>query len=199
MEDTVKKEYQFKRGNLLLLPYDPRVGVYKEDALIDVYKRLKQEDLWDIVFHEDSGVTMLKFMNFFSDGRSLLQVLAISDGKNIVDIVGMAWISDITTCGGILTRGVGSFLFFKDYQKPHFTDLLGEMIIEYWFTQLGLDVVVGVTPLPNRAALIYAKRTGFKEVGRLPHYTTFKGEVVTGVVTSMTKQEYLELSVAGGN
>lgn len=198
MEDPVKKEYQFQRGNLLLLPYDSRVGVYNEDALVGLYKRLKSEDLWDIVFHEDSGITLLKFMNFFSEGKALLQVLAISDGKNIVDIAGMAWIGDITRCGGILTRGVGAFVFFKDYQKPMYTDQFGEMILDYWFGPLGLDVVVGVSPESNRAALIYAKRSGFKEVGRLPNYTTFKGEVVTGVVTSMTKQEYLQLIAPGG-
>jgi hypothetical protein len=195
--EAVKKEFEFKRGNLMLLPYDPRVaGPVQEEALIDLYKRLKAEDLWDVVFHEDSGVTMLKFMNFFSQGQALLQVLALTDAKGTIIPVGVSWLSDITTCAGILTRGVGSFLFFKDYQKPMYTDQFSEMILEYWFECLGLDVILGVTPEPNRAALIYVKRAGLKEVGRLPNYTTFKGQVVTGIVTSLTKQEFRQ--AAGG-
>ena len=194
--EAVKKEYKFKRGNLMLLPYVPGIGALDEQTLIDLYNRLKSEGLWDIVFHEDAGVSLLKFMSFFSDGKSLLQVLALVDGDRIVDIVGMSWLADITNCGGILTRGVGSFMFFKDYQKPSYSDQFADMILEYWFEQLGMDVVLGVTPEPNRAALFYIKRTGFKEVGRLPKYTTYAGEVVTGVLTSMTKEEYRQL--AGG-
>lgn len=197
MDSAVEREYQFQRGNLLLMPYDPRVqGPINEETLISIYKRLKAEDLWDLVFHEDSGVTVLKFMNFFSSGSALLQVLAITNGEGYIEPVGMSWISDITTCSGILTRGVGSFLFFREFQKPMYTDQFSEMILEYWFECLGLDVILGVTPEPNRAALIYVKRAGFREVGRLPSYTTFNNEVVTGVVTSMTKQEYRQL--AGG-
>jgi RimJ/RimL family protein N-acetyltransferase len=194
MNEAVKKEFEFKRGNLLLAPYDATTGLVREEALISLYKRLKAEELWDIVFHEDSGLTLLKFMNFFSTGNALLQVLTLVDDNGIiVDAVGMSWVADIIVCGNILTKGVGSFLFFKDYQKPMYTDQFSEMILEYWFDVLGLNLVVGVTPEPNRAALIYVKRAGFKEAGRIPGYTTFKGEVVTGVITSMTKQDYRAL------
>jgi hypothetical protein len=194
MESTVKKEYQCRRGHLLLMPYDCRVaGPLREEALIDLYKRLKAEDLWDIVFHEDAGVTLLKFMNFFSNGNALLQILTIVNDQDFIEPIGMSWVADITTCAGILTRGVGSFLFFKNYQKPMYTDQFSEMILEYWFEVLGLDVILGVTPEPNRAALIYVKRAGLKEIGRLPNYTTFRGEVVTGIVSSLTKQEYRQL------
>jgi RimJ/RimL family protein N-acetyltransferase len=197
MVEEAVKEYQFQRGNLLLMPYDPRVpGLFNEEALIAIYKRLKAEDLWDIVFHEDAGVTLLKFMNFFCEGRALLQILAITDAKGYIEPIGVSWVGDITTCAGILTRGIGSFLFFKEYQKPMYTDQFSEMILDYWFNALKLDIIVGVTPEPNRAALIYVKRAGFKECGRIPKYTTFKGEAVTGIITSMTKEDYSQL--AGG-
>lgn len=190
MNEAVK-EYKFQRGNLMLLPYDPRVGVITEDVLIGLYKRLKEEGLWEIVFHEDTGVTLLKFMNFFSSGSALLQILAISDGSTIVDFAGMSWIADINVCSGVLTRGVGSFVFFKEYQKPHFTDQFGEMILEYWICHLKINTILGVTPEGNRAAISYVKRLGLKEVGRLPEYTTFMGSAVDGVVTAMTQGEFL--------
>ena len=193
MDEAVKekKEFQLQRGNLLLMPYDARVGNIKEEVLVGLYHRLHDENLWPIVFHEDGGCTLLSFMNFFSSGKALLQIMAmVNNDGSIVDIVGMAWLGDIVVCGGILTKGTGSFVFFQDFQRPAYTDQFGEILIEYWFEVLGLDVIFGVTPEPNRTALIYVKRAGFKEVARIPNYTTFKGEVVTGVVTSLTKKEY---------
>jgi RimJ/RimL family protein N-acetyltransferase len=189
-EEAVKKEFEWKRGNLLLMPYVPRVGNVPEETLVILYKRLKDEGLWDIVFHEDSKLTLTGFMNFFGSGQALLQVLCITNDKGYIEPVGMAWVAEIVLCGDILTKGIGSFLFFKDFQKPMYTDQFSEMILDYWFDYLNIDVIFGVTPEPNRAALIYVKRAGFKEVGRIPNYTTFDKQVVTGVITSMTKQEH---------
>jgi RimJ/RimL family protein N-acetyltransferase len=129
-------------------------------------------------------------MKFFSEGSALLQVLAVTNDKGFIEPAGMAWIAEVSVCSGILIRGVGSFCFFKDYQKPMYTDQFAEMILEYWFEALSLDIVVGSTPEPNRAAVIYAKRAGFKEIGRIPNYTTFKGQVVPAVITAMTKEEF---------
>ena len=192
MSEAVK-EFQFRRGNLALMPYVVGAGAFNEEALIVLYKRLKDEDLWDTVFHEDTGVSLLKFMNFFSGGQCLLQFLAIVNDDRVVDIAGMSWIADITICSGVLTRGVGSFGFFKDYQKPMYTDQFSEMILDYWFNALNLDTIVGVTPEPNRAASIFVKRAGFREVGRMPNYTTYKGQVANGIIHSLTKEEYRQM------
>jgi RimJ/RimL family protein N-acetyltransferase len=195
--ETELKDYKFRRGNLLLLPYMPRGGVFAEKTLIDLHARLHDEGLWPIVFHEDTGISLLQFMNFFSDGKCLLQILAtMDDNDHLVDIAGMAWIADVCTCAGILTRGVGSFAYFKGYQTPAFSSQFGEMILDYWFNQLKLDTIVGVTPEPNRAALVYVKRLGFKEFGSLPKYTTYEGKVADGVVTSMSKEDWLKISGA---
>lgn len=196
MSEAVKKEYEFVRGNLMLMPYSATAGVLNEEALITLYNKLRSEGLWDIVFHEDTGVNLIKFLNFFSGGQALLQVLAITDNKGSFQPAGMAWVADVCVCGGVLNRATGSFLFFKEFQRPMYTDQFAEMIMEYWYEQLGLDIVVGVTPEPNRPALLYVKRAGFKEVGRIPNYTTLNGKVVTGIITSMTKEEYRQL--AGG-
>jgi RimJ/RimL family protein N-acetyltransferase len=193
MESAVK-EFEYSRGNLLLTAYSPKVGLLQEDALIHLYKRLKEEGLWDIVFHESHDLSMLEFMNYFSKPTCLLQILCIVKDGVIVDFAGMAWVSEISTCAGAMTRALGSFLFFKLYQKPMYTDQFAEIILGYWFEKLGLDVIVGVTPEPNRAALVYVKRAGFTEVGRIPGYTTFNGEAVSAVITAMTKQQYKALS-----
>jgi len=194
--NAVEKDYQFVRGNLMLTPYIAKGGYFKEEALFILYNRLISEGLWSIVFHENSAMTLLEFMEFFSHGNCYLQILSIVDGDTVVDFAGMAWLTDIAVCQDTLTRASGSFLFFKDYQKPMYSDLFAEMILEYWFEQAGIDTLIGLTPEPNRAALLFIRRVGFKEVARIPNYTTFNNEVVTGVTTMMTKDEYRQL--AGG-
>ena len=194
MGDEIKQEYKYQKGNLLLVPYSVEAKNLPEDVLLQLYNKLKSEDLWDIVFHEATDFTLLKFMNFFSGGGGLLQILVVTDGKGFYDSAGMAWIGDLALCAGKLTRGTGSFVFFKDYQRPAYTDTFCDIILDFWYNNLGLDIILGVTPEPNRPALLYIKRSGFKELARIPNYTTYAGEVVAGVVTSMTKAEYKALS-----
>ena len=194
MTEEVKQEYKYQKGNLLLVPYSAAARNLPEDELVQLYVKLKNEGLWDIVFHEATDFTLLKFMNFFSSGAGLMQILVVTDGKGFYDSAGMAWIGDLALCSGKLTRGTGSFVFFKDFQRPHYTDEFCDLLLSYWFEELGLDIILGVTPEPNRPALLYIKRSGFKELARIPNYTTYAGEVVSGVVTSMTKAEYKALS-----
>ena len=194
-ENAVKKDYQFVRGNLMLSPY-VKGGLFKEEALYILYNRLRSEDLWSVVFHENTEMSLLEFMNFFSHGNCSLQILSIVNNDTVVDFAGMAWLTDMAVCQNVLTRASGSFGFFKEYQKPMYTDQFSDMILEFWFEQMKIDTLIGMTPEPNRSALLYIKRIGFKEVARLPQYTTYKNEVVTGVVTMMTKDDYQQL--AGG-
>lgn len=193
MTEAVQGEYKFQRGSLKLIPYDIKVANIPEEALLTLYNRLKEENLLSVVFHEGVDVSLLQFMNYFSGGRGLLQILAISDPAGAYYPAGMAWLSDIVVCSGVIMKGVGAFVFFKDYMKPVYTDPFSEIILDYWFNGLGMNIILGATPEPNRAALLYVKRSGFKEVARIPEYTTFKGEVVTGVITYMTKTDYQSL------
>lgn len=190
MEDTVKQEGQSQENNLVVLPYDPSAGVYTEDALVTLYNRLKIEGLYDIVFHENPNMSLLRFMNFFSDPSCLLQICSTTDGQKFVDTAGMSWVCELTSCDGVLNRAVGSFVFFKDYQKPIYTDPFGEEILKYWFEVLGIHTVVGVTPSRNLAARAYVRRLGFKEVGIAESYTSLGGKVDDGVMNIMTRDRF---------
>lgn len=193
MSDAVKKEFEYRRGNLMLFPYSPMPGPYGEEALIALYKRLKDEGLWEVVFHENTAMTLLEFMNFFSGPFNLLQILALVSGDSVLGMAGMAWLTDIQSCDGIMTRGVASIVYFKDYQKPMYTDQFADMILGYWFDVLGIDTVIGMTPESNRPTVMYSKRVGFKEIGRIPQYTTINKKVEAGVMLAMTKDDYRQM------
>lgn len=196
MDVAVAREFEFRRGDFVMMPYDPKKGIYNEESLVSFYNRLHAEELWDIVFHENPEMSLREFLNFFNVSINLLQVFSITEGDRFVDVAGLAWLTDLTTCQGVLTRALGSFVFFKKYQNPKFTDAFCKIVLGYWFNYLKIDTIVGLTPAMNRLALIYVKRSGFREVGRLPSYTTFGKKVMDGVITSMTREEYL--NIAGG-
>ena len=185
------EEFQCIQDGLAVFPYHPKAGAFKEDALIRLYERLKTEELFDIVFHENPGLTALEFLNFFNQPRNLLLIFGVVDGDQF-DTAGLAWLSDVTLCSDQLTRATGSFVYFKQYQRAPYTDAFGKRALEYWFKYLHINTLVGLTPESNRAALIYIKRLGLKECGRVPQFTTLFGKVTDAVVTVMTAVEYEE-------
>jgi RimJ/RimL family protein N-acetyltransferase len=195
-EDMIeRKEIKFnpQRGKFLIIPYLADGGTDQHEALISLYFRIQNEGLDKVVFHEIPDITLLEFMILMSGSKTFLMVLALMDGDKVADLCGMAWISDVQTIGsGVLNKGVGSFLFFKDYQTPAFTNQFRELIFDYWFEVLGIQTLVGLTPSLNRAALIFIKRMGLQEVARIPEYTVYDGTVCDGVVTWLSKQEYLK-------
>jgi hypothetical protein len=190
-------KYQFVRGHYGLFPYTAEAGAYPEDMLVSLWSRLKTEGLWDVVFHENPSMTLSGFMKFFAGSNNLLQICSIMRDEAPVDMAGMAWLADPEDCPGGLRKAYGSFLFFKDYQKPAFTDPFCKMILEFWYQVLGMTLVVGMTPSRNRPALIYVKRSGFKEVARLPGFTSFEGQIDDAVLTAMTRADYLSLNGGG--
>lgn len=188
--ETKTAEFEPRRGPYLMIPYLPQEGTSQHEALINLYFRLKQEGLDKVVFHENPDISLLEFMNFFSGPKCFLQVLAIVKDEKLVDICGMAWLSDMCPCGGKLTKAVGSFLFFNDYQKPAYTDPFRDIIFDYWFDVLKVDTLVGLTPSLNRAASIFVKRLGLKEICRIPQYTTYEGQRCDGIISWLSKEEY---------
>jgi len=199
MATAVAAEFNYRRGDIVMIPFNLTTGVFNEDSLIAFYDRLKQEDLWDIVFHENPGMSMREFLNFFSVPSNLLYVFTIAEGDEMVDVAGLAWLADIISCQGIWTRALGSFVFFRKYQSPQYTDECCKIILDFWFNFLGVNMIVGATPEENRLALLYIKRAGFREVARIPSYTTLRGKIMDGVITTMTKQQYLSTITVGGN
>jgi RimJ/RimL family protein N-acetyltransferase len=193
METTAVKDFEFVRGNLAALPYDPRTGVFTVETLIMLYKKLHSEDLWDTVFHENPDMSLFDYLVFFNSGKTLLAIFSIVNGDEIVEIAGMAWLADITTCKGDWTRALGSFVFFKDYQKPSYTDQFSEIVLDYWFNRLNVDLIIGETPEENIAAKLFVKRIGFTHVATIPKYTTIHGIVSNSTIVMMTKEEHRQL------
>jgi RimJ/RimL family protein N-acetyltransferase len=184
-------DFQYIRGDKMILPYLPSVLEFKEDTLVGIYNRLKEEDLYKVVFHGNPTMDLSQFISFFSSPNVALSFFCV-----IVDGVeypaGMCWLTDILTADGTIKTANGNFVFFKEYQKPSYTNEFGKIALDFWLNRLKLNVVVGMTPSDNRAALLYIKRLGFKEVGRIPNYAVLFGYVCDGVITYIDQKLYNE-------
>lgn len=184
-----KKDFQWNRPPYLLAPYVLNEGMITPDILVTIFNRLKSEDLFRIVFHDNPGMNLLDVMTFFSHPTVALQVMMITEGDKIKDMAGIAWLSGLEAYGD-RQRAVGSFCAFTDYQNSDMTDPMAKFVLEYWFKCLNLDIVVGMTPATNVLAVRFIKRIGFLEICRIPNYSALLGKITDCVVTYMDKDLY---------
>lgn len=187
------KDYEWMRDPFLLTPYLlNESGVYKSDALVSLYDRLKFEGLYGTVFHDNPDMGLFGFMSFFNSPGVLLQILNYVQNDKIVDVAALCWVVGVERYVD-KTKAVASFVVFKDYQKPNYTSILADLAVGYWVNELEIDVVIGMTPALNKPAVRFVKRIGFEELCRIPGYTSLNGEICESVVTMMTKKRYQEL------
>jgi hypothetical protein len=181
--------FEYLRGDKLLLPYIPDKFEFKEDTLVEVYNKLKKEDLFSIVFHDNPKLDLNSFIKFFSSPVVTLSFFCqIVDG--VEDLSGMCWLSDSYTAEDKVKKANGNFVFFRKYQLPNITKEFGEMALEFWLNVMSYNIITGITPALNRAALIYIKRLGFIEAGRISNYVTYNGNICDGVITYISKERY---------
>ena len=183
------KNFRWNRPPYLLAPYVLNQGMFGPEALVAIFNRLKQEDLYKIVFHDNPDMNLLDFMNFFSHPTVALQIISIVEGDQIKDMAGMSWLSGMESYADG-QRAVASFCAFKDYQTPDKTDAMAAFVLDYWFNCLNLDIVVGMTPAANVLAVRFIKRIGFLETCRIPDYSALFGKKTDCVVTYMNKDQY---------
>jgi RimJ/RimL family protein N-acetyltransferase len=182
----MKEDFKYIRENFLLLPYAVGVIDFKEDVLVDIYNKLRDEDLYSVVFHDNPKQTLNQFISFFSSPLVALSFFVYLD--NGIEVpAGMCWLTDIVSSDNVIKKAQGSFVFFKEFQSPRYTTPFREIGLDFWFNRLNVDIVTGLTPSDNRPALIFNKRAGFKEIGRIPNFTLLFGKPCHGVVTYLDK------------
>lgn len=189
---TEGKDFKWNRPPFLLAPYVLNGGMFGPEILVDIFNRLKKEELYPIVFHDNPDMNLLDFMNFFSHPTVSLQVLAVTEGDQIKDISGMAWLSGVEVFGD-RQRAVASFCSFKEYQSPAYTDAMAAFVFDYWFNCLNMDIVVGMTPAANVLAVRFIKRIGFIETCRIPNYSSLLGKITDCVITYLDKDQYAKV------
>lgn len=166
-----------------------------EVMLPGLWKQLHDEGVFDMFFHDRPDLTFGQFVAALSDpAESLNAVVELDPTGNIVALAALSLLTQIFTTP-LVRKGMGNFLLFKKYWDHRESTVIGKIILSNWFgdTELNLGVVAGVTPKLNRAALSFVHRMGFKSCGEIPDFCSYLGELCPGVVTRMTRAEWLAL------
>lgn len=155
-------------------------------SLYLAWGKLHADDLYRIVFHENPTMSFAQFVQFFSQPNVALQMCVDMTDETEPKLAGMVWLAEVSDLPGG-RRATGSFVYFKEYQKPEWTDKFAEMTLRWWFEDIGVSTLCGMTPTPNRGAKWYSLRAGLKYVATLSNYTSFDGKICDAHVALMDR------------
>lgn len=169
-------------GDLMITP------LVNESTLALAYLNFERDGSLEKIFHEKPA-GLRWFLDSFS--KDTIDVLACSklDEGGTPRLCGLGWINRFDNLTTHLKVDVGHG-FFREYQKHGWPQVWCQLCLEYVFSRLNADVAYGVTPEPNRAAVIFARRLGFEMHGPLPMFTSWEGRPCAAYVETMTKEQW---------
>lgn len=174
----------------MVFPWNPELSGVGETWLMHAFRKLKEQGLYELVFHENPTMSLSQYVNFFSRPNVAVQFcLKTNEQGEALDVAGMTWLSEIEQLP-THRRATGSFLFFREYWDRKWTIGFASIMFAWWFEELKIDVLVGMTPAANRRAIAYCKRLGMKYQNQLPGYTSFGGKPCDACIAVMTKADY---------
>lgn len=164
-----------------------------EVFLPGLWRRMHEDGTFPMFFHEGPEMNFLQFgaliASLSSDRRVQLIVGSDKDG-NMREHAGLVILEHIFVHEKV-KRAVGNFLFFHEYWHRHDSLELGYAVMNHWFLTMGFDVIGGLTPRANRAALQFIKRLGFQIVGDIPNFTIYDGKPSASATSFLTKEMWM--------
>lgn len=176
MTDIVKEPGGvYQQGELRVVPRPD------EWRLAELYFRFQKDGLLPLMFYHQIPSLSSFLQSFSQEGTLVCYVGEV--------LAGMGWTNNRDRVCDRINRAEVSEAFFKGV--PMDTTLaLGKLMLEWAFDTYQLDVVFGTTPIPNRAAVIFARRMGFEECGVLPCFAVWQGEPCSVMLTAMTRERW---------
>jgi|SRR5579872_1743823 len=162
----------------------------EDDVLAEFYLRMKDERLLHWLYYQ----TVPTLGEFLSSHRRTDLVYLAGYASKILDcsepeLCGMCWAESIQRLPGLSKAQVG-MAYFREYQRDDTALELARMSVDFAFDTVRLDVLLGTTPVKNRAACIFTERVGFQRIGIAPDYVSFWGERSAAVLSVLTKDHW---------
>lgn len=171
---------------------DMKVAPHMEVFMPGLWKRMHDDDTFKMFFHEGPEMSFVQFGAALTNPLERLQIVVGHDADGTAkEHAGLLILNHILVTEKV-KRAVGNFLFFREYWNRHDTDDLARAVLNHWFGVLDFDVISGITPRQNRAAIQFIKRAGFQIVGDVPMFTTYDGEPSASAVSYMTRKMWQE-------
>lgn len=162
-----------------------------DELLAYTYMRFKNEKLLDILFYERE-YSLLEFVKkYMEDSTSTLACMIWPNGKSEdAQLAGIGWINEFTKLGLNHARANCGMAFFRGFSEPDILVRFAQIMIEWAFDILAIDALHGVTPAPNRAAVMFSRKCGFQVVGPLEAGTTWRGKLCPIYLSGMAKTRW---------
>ncbi len=159
-----------------------------EIFLPGMWKRMHDDGTFGMFFHEGPEMSFVQFGAILASPADKVQLIIGHDANgDAKEHAGMVILNHVFVNDQV-KRAVGNFMFFREYWHRHDSMELGRAVMDHWFLTMGFDVIAGLTPRANRAAIQFIKRLGFQVVGDVPGFTTYEGKPSASVTSFMTRE-----------
>ena len=176
---------------LLIVPYTTYDGIptFTDSNLAQLYHQTKEDGFLEQVFYNQDPSVFLadSFVRMFKDPNILLYLIFWNK-----EPAGYMWLTDYAD-----RRAQGNFCFFKKHHKQKYLVPMGSDCLQYLlnikdqYRRPLLDVIYGLTPTTNPAAVGWIQKIGMTAIGTIPKACfNFKlGHSVDAVVTYCERKE----------
>lgn len=196
------------------LTYADNGGIYRirdlsvaphplERILADLYYRFEAQGRMEALFYEGDKPTLRWWLNNFMapETSTLACYRETTDGEYEVDgrkftPIGMTWINKTWPIGKKFRKAEVGMGFVKGVPIEDTVDC-GRLTIEWAFRNLSLDALIGTTPQPNRAAVMFGQRLGFNQSGPVYGFTAWHGRLCGAMIQSLTRDQWEAIKAAG--
>lgn len=183
-ETTAAWPYQTEKT--MLVPYSKSWKVFPDGLLGHLYLRTKQDERLEMIF--DTGMDFDGFVSYFAKKTVAMQVYAMKEGPDLIP-AGYCWVDDVVGRDGA-RRAVFGLCFFKEYRGRREVADLGWQSLKYWFTELKIDVLFGITMESNLQARNFARRYSFKEIGVMEKFMYRQGNLTSGRLVMLDRETF---------
>lgn len=156
-----KENCIYRCGDLALAPYPT------EKVLAEGYLRFEQEGTLDSIFHQGPSTLTNFLTQFVKEQQAILTFLKGNQH------IGFAWFNYLSTIGNSKAKKAEAGMAFFRKTHPRDALLACAMGTDWVFEELNVDVMFGVTPEKNKAAVKFFKRLGRDFYGPIPLFTCF--------------------------
>ncbi len=178
----------YRWGRLIISP-----GL-TDKMLCQLYLAWEAEGTLPVIFHQKGGVpSLLDFMLEYLDPKQATLGCWRQNEAGTWELVGCMWVNHFFEIGAGFRRADVGMGFLREHTVGAQAVRFAQLGIEWSFDHLDVEVLGGMTPANNRAAVIFSRKLGFDVCGPIPAAVSWKGELAEGYLSTMTKQRWAEV------
>jgi hypothetical protein len=183
-------DWEFMTDKAAVVPFIKGTVVYRDGMLSTLYYKSREAGLIERTFCGDNP-DHDHFIRMFDESKKILQILcevehAGEKTENVIP-VGYAWVEASKGVDGARAAMCG-FCFFR---RSRYLRDLGMLGLYYWMKGLKITDLHGVMLEPNKAAISYALKLGFKKTATVPRFHFYNGELVPAVAVLIESKDFL--------